>query len=59
MSIIITIASNITVLVSYNIILFRFFMPMSHGVKKKTFSSACLHLHPPTRFSPGLFVDLQ
>ena len=35
MSIIITIVSNITVLVSHNIISFGFFMPISHGVNKK------------------------
>ena len=58
MSIIITIASNITVLVSQNIIIFRFFLLMSHGVNKKTSSSAFPHLHPATRFSPGLFVVL-
>ena len=59
MSIIITIVSNITVLVSHNIIFFGLFMPMSHGVNKKTLSSVFPHLHPPTRFSPGLFVVLQ
>ena len=61
MSIIITIVRNITVLRSQNIIFFRFFMPMSHGVFKKTLPSAS---PPPTslspsRFSPGLFVALQ
>ena len=35
MSIIITIIGNNTVLVSHNLILFWFFMSMSHGVKKK------------------------
>ena len=49
MSIIITIVSNITVLVSHNIIFFGFFMPLSHGVNKKTPSSVSPHL-------PGLFV---
>ena len=34
-SIIITIISNITVLVSYNVIYFGCFIPMSHGVNKK------------------------
>ena len=34
MSIIITIVSNITVLVSYHIIFVGFFMPMIHGVNK-------------------------
>ena len=52
MSIIITIVSNITVSVSRNIIFFGFFMPMSHGVNKKTPSSVSPHL-------PGLFVVLQ
>ena len=46
MSIIITIVSNITVLVSH-IIFFGFFMPTSHGVNKKTPSSAY-----PTSISP-------
>ena len=44
MLIMITIASNITVLVSQNIIFFAFFMPMSHGVNKKTPPSAFPHL---------------
>ena len=35
MSIIITITSNITVLVSHSVICFGYFMPMSHGVNKK------------------------
>ena len=53
MSIITTIFSNITVLVSHNIIFFRFFMAMSHhGVNKKTPSSVSSHL-------PSLFVDLE
>ena len=47
MSITITIVSNITVLVSHNIIFCGFFMPMSHGFNKKTTSSAFQHLHPP------------
>ena len=59
MSIVITIVSNIAVLVSHNIIFVEFFMPMSHGVNKKTPSSASSHLHPPARFSPGLLVVLQ
>ena len=46
MSITITIVSNITVLVSHNIIFYGFFMPMSHGVNKKTPSSVFLSLHP-------------
>ena len=52
MSIIITIVSNITVLVSHNIIFFECFMPMSHGVNMKTPSSVSPHL-------PGLFVLLR
>ena len=34
-SIIITTISNITVLVSQNVICFEYFMPTSHGVNKK------------------------
>ena len=56
MSIIITIVSNITMLVSQNIIFFGFFMLMSHGVNKKCLPHTSLS---PTRFSPGLFVVLQ
>ena len=59
MSIIITIVSNITLSVSRNIIFLKFFMPMSHGVNKKTPLSAFSHLPPPTRFLPDLFVVLQ
>ena len=44
MSIIITIVSNIIVLVSQNIIFFGFFMPMIHGVNKK---KRFLFLPPP------------
>ena len=45
----------------YHTVLFSldFFMTMSHGVNKKTHSSAFTHLHPPTRFSPGFFAVLQ
>ena len=50
MLIIITNVSNITVLVSQNIIFFGFFMPMSHGVNKKTPPSAS-----PTTLSPSRF----
>ena len=39
MSILITIVSNITVLVSHNIIFYRFFISVNHGVNKKTPSS--------------------
>ena len=57
MSIIITIVSNITVLVSQNIIFFGYFMPMSHSVNKKTPPSASPNLPlSPTRFSSGFFV---
>ena len=45
MSIVITIITNITVLVSHNIIYFRYFMLTSHGVNKKA---------PPV-VSPTLF----
>ena len=47
MSIVITIVSNIIVLVSQNIVFFRFFMPMSYGVNKKTPPSASPHLPLP------------
>ena len=54
MSIIITIISNIDVLMSHNIIFFGFFVSMSHSVHKKTPPSAFSHLLPPhqvfTRF---------
>ena len=54
MSIILTIVSNIIVLVSQNIIFFGFFMPISHGANKKTRPSASPHLPLPfqvfTRF---------
>ena len=56
-SIIITIISNITVLVSHNVICFRYFIPMSHGVSKN--APPILSPIPPTRFSPELFVILQ
>ena len=59
MSIIITIFSNITVLVSHNVICLGYLMSMNHGVKKK----APLIVSPPplplTRFSPSLLVVLQ
>ena len=35
------------------------FMPMSHGVNKKTPPSASPNSLSPTRFSTGLFVVLQ
>ena len=58
-SIIITIISNITVLVSNSVFCFGCFMPMSHGVNKK----APPIVSPPpllfTRFSSGSFVEMQ
>ena len=59
MTILITIISNIAVLVSHNIICFGYFIPMSHGVNKK---STPITAPPPlllTGFSPGLLVGLQ
>ena len=57
---ILTIASNITVLASQNIIFFGFFMLMSHDLnKKKTLPSASPSSLSPSRFSPGLFVVLK
>ena len=54
MSFIITIVSNITVLVPQYIIFFAFVMLMSHGMKKKTPPSASPYLYLPyqvfTRF---------
>ena len=35
---------------------FRYFMPISHGVNRKTPPSACRHLSPPIRFSPGCLL---
>ena len=35
---------------------FRYFMPISHGVNRKTPPSACRHLPPPIRFSPGCLL---
>ena len=59
MSIIITIVSNITVLVSHNVIFFGFFMPMDHGVNKKTPSSVSPTFISSTRFLLGLFIVLE
>ena len=64
MSVIITIITNIIVLVLHNVICFGYFMPMSHGVNKKA-PQIFYHRLPPnptlsfTRFSTGLFVALQ
>ena len=55
----ITIVSNITVLVSRNVLFFGYFMPMSHGVNKKTPPSVSSHLPPPAIFSSVLFAVLQ
>ena len=57
-SVIITIVSNITVLVSHDIIFFGFIMPMSHGVNKKTSSSVSPYLHLPYQVFTK-FVVLQ
>ena len=35
---------------------FRYFMPISHGVNRKTPPSAFRHLSPPIRFSPGCLL---
>ena len=45
-SIIITIVSDITVLVSHNVILFGYIMPMSYGINKKTAPSDSCNLPP-------------
>ena len=55
-SIIITFASNSTVLVSQNVIFFGFYMTMSRGVNKKTIPSASATSLSPIRFSPGLLL---
>ena len=43
-SIIITIVSDITVLVSHNVILFGYIMPMNYGINKKTAPSDSCNL---------------
>ena len=58
-SIIITIISNITVLVPHTVICFGHFMPMSHGVSKKVPPIVSPLSLPRTRFSLGVFVVLQ
>ena len=49
-SIIITIVSNITMLMSHIAIFFRYLMPLSHGVNKEDFSRYILHLLLPYQF---------
>ena len=60
-SIVITVVSNITVLVSHNMIFFRYFAYQPCCQEED--SSKCPPPPPtslsPTRFSPGLFVVLQ
>ena len=48
-----------TVLVSHNVICFRYFMPMSHGVNKKAPTIVSLHPSPLLGFHQCLFVVLQ
>ena len=59
MSIIITIFSNITVLLSHNVICFGYFMPRGHGVIKNAPTIVSLPPFSVTGFSPGLLVVLQ
>lgn len=55
-SITITTVSNITMFVSYNVIIwFGYFMPMSYGVNKESSQVSLITSLPPTRFSPGFF----
>ena len=58
-SVVITIVSNITMLVSQSIIFFGYFVPMNHSVNKKTSLSSSPIPLSPTKFSPGLLVLLQ
>ena len=61
MSIINTITSNITVLVSHNVVCFEYFIPMNYGVNSKAYPiSSCLSpgLHY-TRFLLVLVVVLR
>ena len=55
----ITIISNITVLVSNNVICSGCFIPMSHSVNKKARQLSLLPPLPFNRFLPDLLVDLQ
>ena len=58
-SIIITVISNIIVLVSHNVFCLGHFMPMSYGVNEKTLPIVSLPPFDLSRFSPSLFVVLQ
>ena len=58
-SIIITVISNITVLVSQNVFCLGYSMPMSYGVNEKTLPIVSLPPFVLSRFSPSLFVVLQ
>ena len=51
MSIVIAIVSNITVLVSHNVIFFGGYMPMSHDVNKNTAPSTSLKISPLPRLN--------
>ena len=51
--------SNIAVLVSHNVIGFGYFIPMSHGVNKKSTPITAPTPLLLTGFSPGLLVGLQ
>ena len=53
MSIVITIVSNITVLVSHNVTFFGGYMHMSHDVNKNTPPSTSLKISPLPRFNQG------
>ena len=59
MTILISIMSNIAVLVSHNVIGFGYFIPMSHGVNKKSTPITAPTPLLLTGFSPGLLVGLQ
>ena len=58
-SFIVTIIINITALLSHTVTLFRYFMPMIHGVYNKTPPSTSPYLPPSTTFFPGVFIVLQ
>ena len=59
MPIIITIISNITVLVSHNVICFGCFMPMSHVIYKKAPPTVSPPPLPLTRVFTRFFAALQ